>query len=353
MMPFHNPGEGPPLNENPRSFEGLRGRGYTRPPMQITFWGVRGSYPVPGAATVRYGGQTSCVEARSASGDRVIVDAGTGMRALGNQLMREAQGPQQYDVLLSHVHWDHIQGLPFFSPVYVPGTRIAVYALLTAADELQQVIGGITRHEFFPMPLEAVPAQFDFHQVEPGVDFDIRGFHVSPIALNHPFGSVGYRIDGDGASWAYVADTAPFDKVHHKQHFLPGPEPLSIDDVASLGLMRQALVRRLIGVDTVVYDTHFLPEEYERFPHYGHSTPDQALEVCVEARVRRLVLYHHAPSHTDDQMDQIAATYKARGEAVGIEVVTAHEGMTLLIHRTAEPERTNPGIGPGPAVRPA
>jgi phosphoribosyl 1,2-cyclic phosphodiesterase len=300
--------------------------------MQITFWGVRGSYPVPGAATVRYGGQTSCVEVRSAGGDCVIVDAGTGMRQLGNKLSREANGaPAQYHVLLSHVHWDHIQGLPFFSPVYIPGTRISVYALLTAADELNQVIGGITRHEFFPMPLEAVPAAFDFQKVEPGVDFVIGGFHITPIALNHPFGSVGYRIDADGSSVAYVADTAPFDKVLHKQHFLSGPEPLSDDDKLALSAMRDALVARLRGVDTVIYDTHFLPEEYERFPHYGHSTPDQAIAICQEAGVRRLVLYHHAPGHTDEQMDQVAATYLAKGAAVGIEVLTSFEGMSLPI----------------------
>jgi phosphoribosyl 1,2-cyclic phosphodiesterase len=294
--------------------------------MQITFWGVRGSYPVPGAATVRYGGQTSCVETRTASGDTLIVDAGTGMRALGNKLYREAPEPQHYHVLLSHVHWDHIQGLPFFSPAYVPGTRISVYALLTAADELQQVIGGITRHEFFPMPLEAVPASFEFHQVEPGVDLDIGGFHVTPIALNHPFGAVGY-----GSSWAYVADTAPFTEVLHKQHFLSGLELLSDDDRIALAAMREALVRRLTGVDTVVYDTHFLPDEYAWFPHYGHSTPDQALEICAEAGARRLVLYHHAPSHSDDQMDRIAAEYRARGATRNIDVVTSCEGMTLSV----------------------
>lgn len=299
--------------------------------MQITFWGVRGSYPVPGAATVRYGGQTSCVETCTASGDTLIVDAGTGMRALGNKLYREAPEPQHYHVLLSHVHWDHIQGLPFFSPAYIPGTKISVYALLTAADELQQVIGGITRHEFFPMPLEAVPAAFEFHQVEPGVELDIGGFHVTPIALNHPFGAVGYRIDGDGSSWAYVADTAPFTEVLHKQHFLSGPEPLSDDDRLALGAMREALVRRLTGVDTVVYDTHFLPDEYAKFPHYGHSTPDQALEICAEAGARRLVLYHHAPSHSDDQMDRIAAEYLARGATQNIEVLTSFEGMTLPV----------------------
>ena len=299
--------------------------------MQITFWGVRGSYPVPGAATVRYGGQTSCVEVRAANGDTLIVDAGTGMRALGNKLLGEAPAPRHYHVLLSHVHWDHIQGLPFFSPAYVPGTKISIYALLTAADELHQVIGGITRHEFFPMPLEAVPAVFEFHQVEPGVDLAITGFQVTPIALNHPFGSVGYRIDGDGASWAYVSDTAPFTEVLHKQHFLPGPEPLSDDDKRALVAMRDALVRRLVGVDTVVYDTHFLPDEYAKFPHYGHSTPDHALEICAEAGARRLVLYHHAPTHGDDQMDRIADEYRALGARRNIDVVTSFEGMTLAI----------------------
>ena len=305
--------------------------------MQITFWGVRGSYPVPGAATVRYGGQTSCVEARTAGGDTLIVDAGTGMRALGNKLFREAPAPQHYHVLLSHVHWDHIQGLPFFSPAYVPGTKISVYALLTAADELHQVIGGITRHEFFPMPLEAVPAVFEFHQVEPGIEFDINGFHITPIALNHPFGSIGYRIDGDGTSWAYVSDTAPFTEVLHKQHFLSGLEPLSDDDKLALGAMREALVRRLVGVDTVVYDTHFLPDEYARFPHFGHSTPDHAIDICVEANVRRLVLYHHAPSHGDAQMDRVAAEYLAKGAQENLEVLTSFEGMTLPIG--PEPER--------------
>lgn len=306
--------------------------------MQITFWGVRGSYPVPGAATVRYGGQTSCVEARSAKGECLIVDAGTGLRALGNKLAREGGGaPGEYHVLLSHVHWDHIQGLPFFSPAYIPGTKISVYALLTAADELNQVIGGITRHEFFPMPLEAVPANFAFHQVEPGVELTIGEFHVTPIALNHPFGSVGYRVDADGTAWAYVSDTAPFTEVLHKQHFLSGPEPLTAGDRATLTTMRAALMERLKGVDTVVYDTHFLPEEYARFPHYGHSTPDQALEICTEAGVRRLVLYHHAPSHSDEQMDQIASSYLAKGATMGIEVLTSFEGMTLVVGPQEDP----------------
>jgi phosphoribosyl 1,2-cyclic phosphodiesterase len=300
--------------------------------MDITFWGVRGSYPVPGAATVRYGGQTSCVEVSAASGATLIVDAGTGLRALGQRLAREAAGaPREHHILLSHVHWDHIQGLPFFEPAYVPGTRISVYASLAAADELRPVIGGITRHEFFPMPLESVPAQFDFREVEPGAAFCIGAFEVMPFALNHPFGAVGYRISADGTSVAYVSDTAPFDLVLHKRHFLSGLEPLSDGDRTALEALRSDLVEALRGVDTVVYDTHFLTHEYERFPHYGHSTPEHGLEICKAAGVRCMVLYHHAPSHDDDMMDDVAARYHATGTAEGIDIVTAREGMVLAI----------------------
>jgi phosphoribosyl 1,2-cyclic phosphodiesterase len=315
-----------------RDFVSGAATGYNFRDMQITFWGVRGSYPVPGPQTVRYGGQTSCVEVRSALGGCLILDAGTGLRALGQKLARDSGGAAQtYHVLLSHVHWDHIQGLPFFEPAYIPGTQIAVHALLTAADELQQVIGGITRHEFFPVPLEAAPAQIAYHEVEPGVRMSIGDFSVLPIALNHPFGAVGYRVEADGTSVAYVSDTAPFTEVLHKQHFLRGLEPLSDADRTVLEQIRVDLVAALRGCDTVIYDTHFLPEEYARFPHYGHSTPEHALEICVEAKVRRLILYHHAPSHDDELMDRMSADYKKRGASLGVDVITSAEGMILTI----------------------
>lgn len=306
--------------------------GYNRSRMQITFWGVRGSYPVPGPNTVRYGGQTSCVETRCAKNDCLIIDAGTGLRDLGRKLAREQRkGPRHYHIFLSHVHWDHIQGLPFFEPAYLEGTTISIYALRTAGDELKQVIGGITRHEFFPMPLESVPADFEFHEIAPGRPINIHDFAIRPVALNHPFGAVGYHITADGTSWAYIADTAPFTDVLHKQHFLPGPEALSDDDRSKLRQLKAELLDALQGTDTVVYDTMFLPEEYLQKPHWGHSTPDHALEICAGIGVRRLVLYHHAPSHGDDLMDQIDEKYRAVGALAGLDVVTAREHLTLII----------------------
>lgn len=310
--------------------------------MHLTFWGVRGSYPVPGASTVRYGGHTSCVEVRSQLGQCLIVDAGTGLRGLGNKLAGEAsdQG-DQYNFVLSHVHWDHIQGLPFFEPAYVGGNRIKVHAPRAAADELRQVIGGITRHEFFPVDLDAVPADFEFCEVLPGQGFSVGEFELLPIGLNHPFGAVGYRISGDGTALAYVSDTAPFDRMLHKQHFLGAPEEATDDDRQVLDEMRAALVEALRGVDTVIYDTHFTSDEYERFPHWGHSTPEHALEICSESGVRRLVLYHHAPSHDDAMMDAIGEQYSALGNEKGVIVMVAQEGMELRIGQT-----TNPGLMP-------
>ena len=212
--------------------------------MEITFWGVRGSYPVPGPNTIRYGGQTSCVEVRSSSQECLIIDAGTGLRELGRRLARKqvAGGASHYHIVLSHVHWDHIQGLPFFEPAYIQGTTISMYALRAAAEELQQVIGGITRHEYFPMPLESVPADFEFHEVRPGQSIAIMDFEIRPLALNHPFGAVGYVIAADGTSVAYVSDTAPFTDVLHKQHFLPGLPELTDDDRERLDTLRAALI---------------------------------------------------------------------------------------------------------------
>jgi phosphoribosyl 1,2-cyclic phosphodiesterase len=301
--------------------------------MQVTFWGVRGSHPVPGPQTVRYGGQTSCVEVCTASGDRLILDAGTGLRELGRHLLRTQPSGQQnhYQILLSHVHWDHIQGLPFFGPAHVEGNKLAVYALRTAADEIHEVLSGINRHEFFLRPLDLVPAQFSFHEVAPRQPLDIGPFHVTPMALNHPFGAVGYHIAAEGTSVAYVSDTAPFTEVLHKQHFLSGPEELTDADRATLQELERELVAQLSNTDTVIFDTHFLPEEYARFPHYGHATPDHALALCTGIGVRRLVLFHHAPAHTDEIMDRISETYGERGAAAGIEVVTARERMTLPI----------------------
>lgn len=156
---------------------------------------------------------------------------------------------------------------------------------------------------------------------------------------------MGYVITADDTSLAYICDTAPFDQVLHKQHFLSGVEPLSDADRRTLAAMRVDLVRALHGVDTVIYDTHFFPAEYERFPYYGHSTPEHALAICENNDVARLVLFHHAPAHSDAELDEVQAIYRRAGVARGIDVVVAVEGQSLGVGQTYRMV-TAPGVGP-------
>ena len=297
--------------------------------MQAVFWGVRGSYPTPGPETVRYGGNTACVEIASNSGERVVIDAGTGLARLGDFLAEQGQLLQPLHLLLSHLHWDHVQGLPFFAPCHEPNANLAIHALRPDVVKLQDIVKGVARHEFFPVALQDMAAQFRFHEVHPGRAFGATAFEVRPFRLNHPFGAVGYRVTGEGTSCAYVCDTAPFDLLLHKKHFLKGPEPLSVADRKLLQRRKASLLDAITGCDTVIYDTHYTQDEYARFPHYGHSTPDHALDMCAGRGVRCVVLFHHAPNHTDAQMDELDAHYRAKGEQLGLEVVTAREGMVL------------------------
>ncbi|MSQ84595.1 MAG: MBL fold metallo-hydrolase [Myxococcales bacterium] len=303
--------------------------------MQAIFWGVRGSYPTPGPETVRYGGNTSCVEIASRSGERIVIDAGTGLARLGEWLAQRQLDTGRFDLLLSHMHWDHVQGLPFFAPCHQGKAQLAIHALRPDVVKLRDIVRGVARHEFFPVALDDMAASFEFHEVHPGRRFRASAFAIRPFRLNHPFGAVGYRIDGDNSSCAYVCDTAPFNLLLHKKHFLKGPEPLSTTDRRQLQNLRASLVQAVQGCDTVIYDTHYTQDEYARFPHYGHSTPDHALDLLHGQGVRRLVLFHHAPNHTDAMMDEIDAQYRHKGEQLGIEVVTAREGLALPIGNAA------------------
>lgn len=306
--------------------------------MEITFWGVRGSYPVPGAATVRYGGQTSCVEVRAASGASLIVDAGTGLRALGQRLAREAAGkPGEHHILLSHVHWDHIQGLPFFAPFYTQGNHMHVFARQREDQHLQAVFASQTEDPYFPVPLTSVRAELEFHELVEGAQFAIGGARVSCTRLNHPWVAMAYRIDADNASMVYASDTAPFADVLLENEFIKtapvigAPLPQSIAD--KLASMRASLVAMCQGADVLIYDTQFTPEEYKRQPHWGHSTPDDAIAVAREAGVKTLCLYHHAPMRSDDAQDAILLATREQCKRAGdpFEVVAAFEGLELTL----------------------
>jgi phosphoribosyl 1,2-cyclic phosphodiesterase len=293
---------------------------------------------VPGPETNRYGGNTSCVEVRiEDGGPRIIIDAGTGIRKLGKELMQGefGEGKGTAHLLVSHTHWDHIQGLPFFAPVYKQGNKFFVYARQRDDTHLRAVFASQTGAPYFPVPFENVQAEVSFRELIEGVRFEIGPVRVSCARLNHPWIAIGYRLDYEGRSVAYVTDTAPFTDILIEQQFIRTPpkpgDPLKPEDAAKLKSMRDGVVRLCEGADLVIYDTQFTPEEYRDKPHWGHSCPEDAIEIARAAGAKTVALFHHAPERTDDQIDSLLA--KHRRATADLNLLAAAEGLELTLSR--------------------
>jgi phosphoribosyl 1,2-cyclic phosphodiesterase len=301
--------------------------------MRVKFWGVRGSYPVPGVATNRYGGNTCCVQIRPDNDAVIIIDAGTGIRRLGKELMagRFKQGEGVCHLLISHTHWDHIQGLPFFSPLYVAGNQIHVYARQRDVH-LKTLFCSQTEDPYFPVSLDEVAAQVTYTELPDNARFLVEGVKVSSARLNHPFISIGYRLDVDGASVAYVSDTAPFSNILLEHDYIPtSPDlgkPVSSPDLDKLVSMRNDVIELCRRCDLVIFDTMFRMEEYLARPHWGHSTPEHALEIAEEAGASHLALFHYSPLRKDDEVDRDLEQARRKAK---IHVLAAREGMELLL----------------------
>jgi phosphoribosyl 1,2-cyclic phosphodiesterase len=304
--------------------------------MNIRFWGVRGSFPVPGPTTNRYGGNTSCVEVRPSTGQHIIIDAGTGIRRLGKEMMQGAfsEGKGAAHLLISHTHWDHIQGLPFFAPLYHAGNKFFVYARQRDDTHLRAVFASQSDDPYFPVPFNSVQADVSFRELVEGARFEIGDVRVGCTRLNHPWIAMAYRLDADGASVVYATDTAPFTDVLLENEYIRKPpkigDPLNPEHAAKLKVMRDGLVDLCRGADLLIFDTQFTVDEYRQRPHWGHSTPNDAVEIALAAGVKKLALFHHAPERTDEQLDGILAETRA---LVGssVEVIAAHEQMELTL----------------------
>lgn len=270
----------------------------------LRFWGVRGSIACPGPRFLRYGGNTSCLEVR-AGGKLLIFDGGTGLRPLGETLLREQ--PVEADIFLSHTHVDHIQGFPFFQPLFAPGNRFRLWAgnLGTAGLALNDVLCRYMATPLFPVPPQIFAAEVTYHDFTAGERLRPRpGLELRTAPLNHPQGATAYRLEHGGRSLCYVTDT------EHVE-----------------GSADNNVLRLVDGADTMVYDATYSDEEYPRFRGWGHSTWQEALRIADQAGVRRVVLFHHDPSHDDETMDRIAnAAERARPGTL-----VAREGMELAL----------------------
>jgi phosphoribosyl 1,2-cyclic phosphodiesterase len=303
--------------------------------MRVRFFGVRGSLPVPGPRTERYGGNTSCVEVVTDGGTRIVIDAGTGIRRLGKELAGPGRDPARSEthILVSHTHWDHIQGLPFFAPLYRPGSKLMVYARERNGGHLRSVLASQTEAPYFPVPFNQVQAEVTFRELPEGARFEIHDARVESTRLNHPYAATAYAVIADGARVAYVSDTAPFVDILFGEEFVPRPPQADLTPAAreALRAMRASVVGLCEGADLVIYDTMFTPEDYRAMPHFGHSRPSDAIEISREAGARALALYHHAPERSDEEIDLMLAQARqvAAGSASGLRVLAAYEGLDL------------------------
>ena len=294
--------------------------------MRVRFWGTRGSIATPGPSTVRFGGNTACVEVRSDSGSVVVLDCGTGARRLGQQLTREVRAGELApggSLLIGHTHWDHIQGLPFFAPLFDESATWDLYGPRGLNESLAQTLAGQMQYKYFPVTLEQLTAQVAFHDLVEG-SFEIGDLRITTQYLNHPALTLGYRIEGDGVSVVYACDHEPFD-----------PTLADGGDVsASRGDARH--VQFLAGADLVIHDAQYLPAEYPSRRGWGHSTAEYAVTVAAAAQVGTLVLTHHDPDHSDELVEAKLAAARSAAQATGFsgEVLVAAEGDTVDVRPT-------------------
>ena len=294
-----------------------RGTGGERS-VNVSFYGVRGSTPCSCARNLRYGGNTACVGIDAPGVEPVVLDLGTGLRFFGD--LQPADGSFRGHALVTHLHWDHVQGLPFFVPIHHAGARLDVYGPVEDGVGLAEAFDDFMRHPYFPVGIAELAGDIEFHDIEHGVH-DIAGATVTAARVPHIGPTFGFRVEADGVSVAYVPD--------HQQ-------PLD----GSLGV-DPGVVELCRGVDLLIHDAQFTAEEFAAKPHWGHCTVEYALAVAAEAGVRRLALFHHDPNHDDPTLDRIVDELRDHPLAQGVEeIVAAHEGLTLALSPAPAPART-------------
>jgi len=275
---------------------------------QITFWGVRGSMPVPGAETIKYGGNTPCVQVQI--GDRLLIlDAGTGIFKLGQHLMAQGK-PIRGDIFISHTHWDHIQGFPFFTPAFVKCNSFSIYGLRSVNLNFEDLMKGQMEYDHFPISLDEMGSNIDFHEITFGTETQLGdGIVLRTVLNNHPGGCLSYRLDYDGRSCCYMTDT------EHNARIKPD------------------FLKFAAGADVVIYDAHFTNKEYAGFNGFpsvkgwGHSTWQEGIKLVKACDAKKLVLFHHATYRTDEEMDAIEKEAKKQYT----DLIAAREGMVISL----------------------
>ncbi len=300
--------------------------------MLVRFWGTRGSLPKPGPTTVRYGGNTSCVEVRSDAGTLLVLDSGTGAHELGQAVVRDAGWNRRGNMLLTHTHWDHIQGFPFFGPVFVPDSSWAIYGPGEAGQTLRDTLAGQMHYRYFPVSLKGLSAGLRFHDIGEGA-FSLGDVRVTAAYMNHTQVATGYRIVADGVTVVYATDHEP-----HANH-APWNDLGAWPTLAHAEDVRHA--QFLAGADLVIHDAQYTDEEYPAKRGWGHSPAEYVVDLAVLGGVKQLALFHHDPLRDDASLEQVVERCQQRVAALGsdLQVLAAAEGVTLRLPDLMAPAR--------------
>lgn len=297
---------------------------------------MRGSVPCPGPKTVKYGGNTACLELRFGEEDRLIViDAGTGIRELAGHIMKSdlPKGPIKTELFLTHTHWDHIMGFPFFIPIFVPNTELKVFGPVTyEEDTLDKIVGGMLTYRYWPVRLTELAAKIEYFNLKEGSQDLGGGLWLTTKYLNHPILVLGYRFEYRGKVFCTAYDTEPFSNV-----FDVSPDDPSYDEEAvKEGAMaaqeeNDKVVRFFQGADILIHDSQYTHKEYISSKlGWGHSSFEHAVNVAHKAGVKKLLLFHHDPDRSDAELELIEKKIQAAaGGKTSMEVMIAREGMTV------------------------
>ncbi len=282
----------------------------------VKIWGDRGSMPTPGPDTVEFGGNTSCIEVRC--GKRlIIIDAGSGIRQLGDSLMRTdfPKGPISADIFITHTHWDHIMGFPMFTPIYVPGTELKIRGPITyEEDPLEKVIGSQLSYRYWPVRQEELAAKITYEQIKEAT-FDLGdGIWLTTKYLNHPILCLGYRFEYRGRSFVTLYDNEPFRNVFPTDPADPQYEEVYAREGEEAAREQNEKIQAFMaGADLLVHDTQYTAKEYVSGKvGWGHSSFEHAINSAHRAGVKRLLLFHHDPNRTDMELQELEIFYQAK-----------------------------------------
>ncbi len=295
--------------------------------MIVTLLGVRGSRPISMMNTLRYGGNTTCFKIEVHNTPPIFIDGGTGLYDEGVRMMEE-NSPKNIHFLITHTHWDHLLSFPYFGPLYEKGRKIFFYAPVSQNRHFMDLIQGQHNPRAFPVPYDALEASQEFIDTKPGDSFNIKKVKIRSYQLNHPGTTLGWRLETNNASVAIITDNAPIEDNYLGE----GMQEIADKDPRKFEQdFNDGLVEFIKDTDLVIFDTHFDEHNIENRRHWGHSTPSMAIEFCLKANAKRLILHHHAPEDTDEETEQKAEKARALVQDSDLQVEAGSEGMKIWL----------------------